>query len=196
MAVDDASSTRQLGSTETTVELVARVRAGDQSAAETLIERSLPSLKRWAHGRLPLWARDSLDTQDLVQETVLHVLRRLDTFEPRHSGALQAYLRQSVINRIRDLVRKAQRRQVPIAEASYEETSEPSPLEQAIGADQAAHYEEALASLTPEERELIVARVELAQSFQEVAMTFGLKDASAARMAVTRALRQLANRMK
>ena len=196
MAVDDASSTRQLGSTETTVELVARVRAGDQSAAETLIERSLPSLKRWAHGRLPLWARDSLDTQDLVQKRYLTSCAGWTPSSPVTRARFRRTLRQSVINRIRDLVRKAQRRQVPIAEASYEETSEPSPLEQAIGADQAAHYEEALASLTPEERELIVARVELAQSFQEVAMTFGLKDASAARMAVTRALRQLANRMK
>ena len=37
---------------------------------------------------------------------MLHVLRRLDHFEPRHVGAMQAYLRQSVINRIRDEVRK------------------------------------------------------------------------------------------
>jgi RNA polymerase sigma-70 factor (ECF subfamily) len=74
--------------------------AGDRDAVEALLQRCLPGLRRWAHGRLPPAARASLDTQDLVQETVLHVLRRLDHFEPRHVGAMQAYLRQSVINRI------------------------------------------------------------------------------------------------
>ena len=57
--------------------------------------------------------RGCLDTGDLVQETVLHVLRRLDTFEPRHVGAMQAYLRQSVINRIRDEVRRIGRHPAP-----------------------------------------------------------------------------------
>jgi RNA polymerase sigma-70 factor (ECF subfamily) len=88
---------------------VVRARGGDRDAVEALLQRCLPGLRRWAHGRLPPAARASLDTQDLVQETVLHVLRRLDHFEPRHVGAMQAYLRQSVINRIRDEVRKVSR---------------------------------------------------------------------------------------
>src|SRR5688572_4225833 len=91
-------------SDEPTIELVVKARRGDRLAIEALLQRSIPSLKRFAHGRLPPAARATLDTGDLVQETVMHVLRRLDTFEPRHVGAMQAYLRQSVINRIRDEV--------------------------------------------------------------------------------------------
>src|SRR6266536_2177478 len=85
-------------SDEPTIELLVRARGGDRLAVEALLQR-----------RLPAAARGSLDTSDLVQETVLHVLRRLDYFEPRHVGAMQAYLRQSVINRIRDEVRKVSR---------------------------------------------------------------------------------------
>src|SRR5262245_47225133 len=66
-------------SDEPTIELVVRAQSGDRHAVEALLQRSIPQLKRWAHGRLPAAARNTLDTGDLVQETVLHVLRRLDT---------------------------------------------------------------------------------------------------------------------
>ena len=104
-ASSDEEGDSALLSDEPTIELVLRAQAGDRAAVEALLQRCIPQLKRWAHGRLPAAARGSLDTGDLVQETVLHVLRRLDTFEPRHVGAMQAYLRQSVLNRIRDEVR-------------------------------------------------------------------------------------------
>ena len=110
---DDDAGADGLLSDEPTIELVVKARRGDRLAVEALLQRSIPSLKRFAHGRLPAAARGSLDTGDLVQETVLHVLRRLDTFEPRHVGAMQAYLRQSVINRIRDEVRRIARHPSP-----------------------------------------------------------------------------------
>ena len=47
---------------------------------------------------------------DLVQNAVKATLERLDTFEVRHQGALQAYLRTAVLNQIRDLARQQQRR--------------------------------------------------------------------------------------
>src|SRR5437773_2697603 len=98
---------------ETTMNLLAKARNGDGQAVELLFERCLPALRRWARGRLPSYARDLADTQDLVQETVLHTLNKLESFEPRHQGALQAYLRQAVANRIRDEIRRVTRRPVP-----------------------------------------------------------------------------------
>ena len=132
-------------SDEPTIELVVRARTGDRQAVEALLQRSVPQLKRWAHGRLPPAARNNLDTGDLVQETVLHVLRRLDTFQPRHVGAMQAYLRQSVINRIRDEVRRIGRH--PALDASFPQdmaSDEPSPEEQAVKAEAVSRYHEAL----------------------------------------------------
>ena len=112
--VGDAEAAGTLLSDESTIELVVRAQRGDRGALEALLERCLPSLKRWAHGRLPSAARGYLDTGDIVQEAALNALRRLDTFEPRHVGSMQAYLRQSVINRIRDEVRRIGRNPPPV----------------------------------------------------------------------------------
>lgn len=95
---------------ESSLQLLERARAGDRAALDLLVARYLPRLRRWATGRLPRWARDLADTEDLVQETVLQTLKRIDTFEPRNEGALHAYLRQGIVNRIRDEFRRARRR--------------------------------------------------------------------------------------
>jgi RNA polymerase sigma-70 factor (ECF subfamily) len=182
-------------SDEPTIELVLRARNGDRLAVEALLERCLPSLKRWAHGRLPLAARGSLDTADLVQETALHVLRRLDQFEPRHVGAMQAYLRMAVINRIRDEVRKVTRQPPPLELADEPPSDLESPLEGAIKAEAYERYRRALAHLDTRDREMIVARLEAQWSAQEIAQRFGLRTADAARMAVGRALRRLTDRL-
>ena len=56
-------------------------------------------------------------------------------------------------------------------------------------------YEAALHRLRPEEREVIIARVELGQSYQQIAAGHGKASADAARMAVSRALVRLAEEM-
>src|SRR5690606_31043457 len=77
---------------ESSVELLRRVRSGDQEALDILLRRYVPALRRWARGRLPTWARDLAETEDLVQDTILKTFQRLDTFDYRREGALQAYL--------------------------------------------------------------------------------------------------------
>jgi RNA polymerase sigma-70 factor (ECF subfamily) len=160
-----------------------------------LFERCLPALQRWARGRLPAYARDVADTQDLVQETVLHTLNQLHAFQPRHQGALQAYLRQAVANRIRDEIRRVQRRPTPVELGDGHPDMAPSPLEQAIGREGIDRYEAALERLKPADREAIVARLELQQSYEEVAVAMGKTNANAARVAVTRALARLVAEM-
>ncbi len=183
-------------SDEPTIELVVRARGGDRLAVEALLQRCLPDLKRWAHGRLPAAARGSLDTGDLVQETVLHVLRRLDHFEPRHVGAMQAYLRMSVINRVRDEVRRVSRRP-PAAELPGDLVSDDtSPLEVTLQREAYERYREALTGLPPRDRKLIVARIEAQWSVAEIAQRFGMRTADGARMALGRALRRLTDRLR
>jgi RNA polymerase sigma-70 factor (ECF subfamily) len=182
-------------SDEPTMELVVRARAGDRSAVEALLQRSLPGLKRWAHGRLPAAARGSLDTGDLVQEAALHALGRLHAFEPRHVGAMQAYLRQSVINRIRDEVRKVTRHPAATELSDDQASDISSPLELAIEAESYDRYRQALTQLKPRDREMVVARVEVQWSLAEIAQQFGMKTVDAARMAVMRALRRLREHM-
>jgi RNA polymerase sigma-70 factor (ECF subfamily) len=180
---------------ETTLDLLERARSGDQSSIDALFARCLPPLRRWARGRLPQYARDLADTQDLVQETVLHTLNKLAAFEPQHQGALQAYLRQAVANRIRDEIRRVQRRPAPVELDDVHADRGASPLEHAIGREGIERYEAALQRLKSSDREAIVARIELQQSYEEVALALGKSNANAARVAVTRALARLVEEM-
>ena len=192
----ESGQSEALLSDEPTLELVVRARAGDRAAVEALLQRCLPPLKRWAHGRLPAAARAYLDTEDLVQETALHVVRRLDQFEPRHVGAMQAYLRQSVINKIRDEVRKIVRHPGSVELPDDLESDRTSPLECAIQAETYDRYRQALSRLVSRDREIIVARIEAQWSLGEIAHRFGLRTVDAARMRVTRAVRRLADGLR
>jgi RNA polymerase sigma-70 factor, ECF subfamily len=175
--------------------LLARARAGDAQALEALIARYLPRLRRWASGRVPVWARDAGDTEDLVHDTLIDSLKHLDGFDHRGEGALQAYLRQAVLNRVRSQFRRAARRPAAMPIADDLEHGGPSPLEQAIGRQMTDRYEAGLASLAPEERELIIARVEMGYRNAELAAIFEKPSSDAARMAVARALARLAEAM-
>jgi RNA polymerase sigma-70 factor (ECF subfamily) len=190
---DDTGRSGQGEATDltSTIDLLERFKQGDEQAVSLLVERSLPPLKRWARGRLPPWARSMVDTQDLVQDAVIRALPRLKTFEAAHPGALQAYLRQAITNHIRDQIRKVQARPIPVDLLDVQPDLRPSPLEEAIGREGLERYEAALERLRPIDREAIVARLELQQSYEEVAIALGKPNADAARMAVTRAMKNL-----
>ena len=181
---------------ESSFSLIRRAKTGDAGALDALAGRYLKPLRRWARGRLPAWARDGMDTEDLVQDSVVNSLKHLESFDPRRQGALQAYLRQAIVNRIRDEVRRVQRRPEQAALDSGIMDAGASPLDEAIGADVQARYERALAELGDDERALVVARVELGYSYEQVAVALDKPSADAARMAVGRALVKLADRMR
>jgi RNA polymerase sigma-70 factor (ECF subfamily) len=180
---------------ESSVELIRRAQSGDEHALTVLLARYLPRLQRWASGRLPRYARDLGDTSDVVQEAVIGTVRNFDRFENRGEGALQAYLRQAVLNRIRTEVRRAGRQPFRDALDPALEAPERSPLELAIGQQAIDRYERALSELSPDDREAVIARVELGCTYDEVAQLVGKPSADAARMAVARALTKLAHRM-
>ena len=175
-----------------TLELLTRARSGDRTALEELFARFGPELRRFAHGRLPQWARGMAETPDVVQETLLETFNHLEQFEHRGEGALRAYMRQAVMNRIRDELRRANRR--PPGEPLDLNTTDagPSPLEMAIGQQAVDRFETALATLPPYQRELVIARVELGLTYPEISAAMGAPSPNAARMAVVRALLRLA----
>jgi RNA polymerase sigma-70 factor, ECF subfamily len=177
-----------------TGDLVTRAKRGDREALDTLMARYRPRLERWASGRLPGSARSLLDTGDLVQETLIKALEGLDRFEVRGPGVFQAYVRQAILNRIKDQVRWARRR--PGAEVTEQiEDTTPSPLELAIGIDILDRYERAMARLDEDERRLIHFRVELDISYEEIAAITERSSPDAARKATQRAMRKLAGLM-
>jgi RNA polymerase sigma factor (sigma-70 family) len=181
---------------DSSVDLLLKVQSGDEDALNQLLARYLPRLQRWANGRLPSGVRTMLDTGDLVQDAVINVLRHLDTFEIRTEGALLAYLRRAVNNRIIDLYRRAARREARGEMPEEIVAAGTSPLEAAIGTEALENYERALASLNDGERQAIVLRVELGLNYEEMAAQLGKSSADAARMAVTRAITRLAAEMR
>jgi RNA polymerase sigma-70 factor, ECF subfamily len=181
---------------ESTFSLINRARDGDEQALERLFARHLKPLQRWASGRLPKWARDLADTDDLVQDTLLKTFKRMESFEPRRVGALQAYLRNAVLNRLRDELRRKGRQPESMSLDSIEIEAGESPLEAAIGRERVDAYEAALERLKPEEREAIIARVELGYSYEELAVMLDKPTKEASRKATQRALLRLAEEMK
>ena len=177
------------------LKLLERARAGDREALESLIARYLPRLQRWASGRLPPWARDMAETQDLVQEALFQTFKRIERFEPRGEGALHAYLRQAILNRIREELRRAKRRPARSELDSAAEDDARSPLAAAIGQEAIDRYERALAQLRPDDRELVVARIELGYTNREIAELLDKPTPNAARMATERAVVRLAKEM-
>lgn len=179
-------------STHTTAQLVADIHAGDPRAREKLFARCLPLLQTWAHGRLPHYTRDLSDTNDLVQNTLVRALNRLDEFEPTHQGSFLAYLRTILINTIRDEVRRHGRRgPEQTLDDSQPGEAIPSPVEAAVGSEQLARYEAVLAELPANCREAIILRVEFGLSFPEIAAETGASP-DAVRMTYNRAHAKLA----
>ncbi len=175
--------------------LLERARAGDNEALDELFARYVPLMRRWAAGRLPRRIRDLSDTPDLVQDTMLQVFKNIEGFENRGEGAFHAYLRQAVMNRIRNEIRNATRRPGRVELDDDAPGDGVSPLEAAIGSQAIERYEAALQRLREEERELVVARIELGLTYSEVAEAAGKPSSDAARMAVTRAIARLIEEM-
>lgn len=179
-------------SPEETVSLLERVRAGDDDALEALLIRLLPRLRRWAHGRLPASSRGMLETADIVQSVASKAVRRLAEIDVQHSGALAFYLRQAIANEIASVWRRAGRMPFETSAGESLPAEITSPLERMIGAERLQRYEAALQRLEPSDRETIVARFELAYGYDDLARYLGKPSAGAARVAVHRAVKRLA----
>jgi RNA polymerase sigma factor (sigma-70 family) len=180
---------------ESSATLIQRIQSGDQAALDELCARYLVRLEVWAHGRLPRWARSMVDTQDLVQETLTHVVRQIPKFQPKHEGAFQGYVFRAMINRVLDEIRKAQRRPPADALDSGQPSQQPSPFDEAVGEEVRRRYDEALLRLRDADRTVIVGRLELGLSWEEVTLALDKPSVAATQMALHRALIKLAREM-
>ena len=171
-----------------TAELITRVQRGDDEAYARLMDSFAPLLRRWAHGRLSDRARGAVETEDLVQETLLAVHRKMDTIEAAHPGAFWLYLRRTIQRRLANAGRDATRR--PSADVDAEKLDLPSDADPDL-----FDYERALAKLSDEQRAIVILRLEFGLSHQESATALGLPSADAARMRTARAVATLAEYM-
>lgn len=189
MAAHDPSSPEL----QTTAHLLALVRDGDRRAREALMGRFLPVLRRWARGRLPGDARSLADTDDLVQVTLIRALNSVQRFRSTREGAFLAYLRQTLLNAMRDEIRRSVRGPSREPVDDHLADGAPSLLEQMIGRDAQEAYEQALLELSPEQREGVVLRLEFGYGYEDIAVAIGSPSANAARMMISRSLLRLAD---
>ncbi len=174
-----------------TAVLVSRAKDGDAVAKERLASRYLDALRRFAHGRLPRRARDLMDTNDLVQVSMVRGMRRLDSVEVRKKGDFFAYLRQIVLNLVRDEVRRSSRKHRLDEQGEWRSQDPSSPLEEVLEKEAVDIFQSGLTRLTPVQREALELRLNQGLPYEQVAEAIRCPTANAARMLVTRALTDL-----
>jgi RNA polymerase sigma factor (sigma-70 family) len=182
-------------SADSTVDILDRAKQGNWTAVQALVARVTPSVRRWARGRVPRHVRHHANTEDVVQDAVLNLLKGIKRVRYRSVGELQAYLRTSVVNRIRDLIRGTRRRGTPLELGDALRDSAPSPLETAIMHQELSAFLAALQRLRPADRQVIIWRIEIGYSVDEIADRLG-KSKAAAAMTVSRAMARLAAELK
>jgi RNA polymerase sigma-70 factor (ECF subfamily) len=171
--------------------LVERIKLGDDRATDRLFSRLVTRVRRWAHGRLPRRSRLGLETADVVQDAALRVWRHLDRIDVSESGNLEAYVRQAVRNRIRDEARSLTRRPEAHPLDSQIPSDAVSPLQQAIDRRAAEAYDAGLAKLAPQDREMLLARME-GYTYEQLVVLFGASSPDKARRMVLAAVDRLA----
>jgi RNA polymerase sigma factor (sigma-70 family) len=164
-------------------------------AIEGLLQRQLEPLRRWAHRRLPLWARSISDTTDLVHDAIVHTLNRIGSIRVSNDGAIGAYLRQAINNRLADEFRRLKRRGVAYELIDEFRSASPDPFEEAVGDELEHRYRCAVHRLKESDRFLVVGHVELEYSIEQLACSTN-RTVRATRMALRRALERLASQMQ
>ncbi len=130
-----------------------------------------------------------------MQDVTINVFRRLHRIELRFPGALLAYLRRSVSNRVADEHRRAVR-QGPTATLDENlPDGQQSPLDATIDRDKVRVYRAALLTLNADDRLAIVLRLERGEGYDLIAARLGKPTPNAARVAVARAMFKLAKQM-
>lgn len=180
---------------QSTVDLVARVRDGDQEALEIICLRYLKALNRFAMGRLPQRVRGMVETQDLVAEALEKGLSHLAEIDLQREGALMAYLRRILKNLIVDKIRASDRRPAVATLTDDRADSALSPLDKVLAGEKLELYEQALEYLKPRDAAAIILRVEEQADYDQIAIQLGIPTANAARLTVRRALFRLSHEM-
>ena len=168
-------------------------RRSPESGAARMLERLLPSISAWAHGRLPGRARGRVETADLVQDATVGALRHLPPDKLDRAGTVRSYILESIRNRIVDEIRRAEMVEGHLPEAKRgARDPAASPLDQAIETEDRRLYRRGLLALDDDERLLVVGRVDFELGYRELALATGRGSEAVTRAAAKRAIIHLA----
>lgn len=183
-------------SDESSVELVARIQAGDRRSMDTLYLRYRDRLILSIRCRLGPHLRSRLESEDILQSVFKDVIEDIEHFEQRGPWSLNRYLHTCVLNKIR---RKAEYHgaakrtgEVPLTDSIMERLPE-APLEEPgyLDSERFERLERGLSRLPEDMREVVVLRRVEELSNQEAARALG-KTPEATSKLYNRALARLA----
>ncbi|MGR6319781.1 RNA polymerase sigma factor ShbA [Micromonospora soli] len=172
-------------------ELVRRAAAGDPAAIEALLTDVRPGLVRYCRARLGRVGGAYTTADDVAQEVCVAVLRALPRY--REQGApFAAFVYGIAAHKVADAQRAAVRdAAVTPTDAPLEQPdAAPGPEQQAVSSDLARRLSALLDRLPDVQREIILLRVAVGLSADEVGTIVGMT-AAAVRMAQSRALARL-----
>lgn len=149
-------------------DLLRRVRGGDSDAFRQLVDRHGDALYGLAYSLVG----NAADAEDVVQETLLGALRRLDAFEERAS--LKTWLVRILMNQASKLRRSRRVRRAGPLDAAGESGDRSERLQvpsASAQVDRRADVLTMLGALSPEHREVLVLRELQGFSYDEIAET-------------------------
>ena len=165
-----------------------------------LILQYRPFLKAIAAAEFPDQLRSRVDDSDLVQETMLKATRQADQFRGSTEAELESWLRETLLNQIRDCVKFNGRQQrdirieIPIA-SSMVAASYPAASEVVRKAETRDLIRKVVNELPDDYRTVILLRQQLDLSFVEIAEQMN-RSPDAVRMLWARAILVLGEKLK
>ena len=174
------------------IELVERVRGGDDDAFRLLVERHSRAIYRSAY-RI---TANSADADDVVQETFLRAYRALASFDAR--ATLTTWLHRIAINCALDLIDARKRREGRIDSGEDMTTiasTDASPDRIVLGSEMQRAIADAMAALTGNERTAFVLRHFEGMPLEEIGQILGTR-LNATKNTVFRAVRKLRQQLQ
>jgi RNA polymerase sigma-70 factor, ECF subfamily len=182
-------------------DLLRRAKQGSDAALNLLYEQCAGRLLAYIRLRLGRELRAKLESRDILQATLLKSLTHLHELKGEERESLMAWLARIAEHEIRDRADYHQRqrrdaaREVGIDEESPPAAAARSALSQVILDEQARQLEEALETLAPAHREVILLRKFEELTFPEIARRLGRSE-DACRMLFARAMTSLTMAMQ
>lgn len=172
-----------------TKDLLHRFREGDRDVLNHLLDRYYSRVCAVVHRCLPAAMRPRYDTGDVVQDAMMRVLKKVDSFEYRSEGSFFSWICTATERALIDLVRHATRqRRDPAHEVRLDASNAPQPEakvgdpgEMAMQHDEYQRVMAGLDKLSNEQRRLILYREYGRLSWKELGEAVGTPMATARR---------------
>jgi len=170
-------------------ELVARAARRDANAIAALLAHIRPGVVRYCRARLGRAGGAYGTADDVAQEVCLAVLTALPRFRDQ-GRPFSAFVYGIAAHKVADAQRVAMRSAAPVEAFADQPDPAPGPEQHAVASDQARRLSRLLSHLSETHREIVVLRVGVGLSGEEVGAVLGMS-AAAVRVAQSRALARL-----